>query len=206
MRNEANLTSSEPDLPPDLLLELHRIGVFQFGRFARDNGNPPRTFDTYQLQTGLIASYPAVLALAAERLSMGVRDFIHELGTPIEYLYCTPESLPLATAVSLRLNMPLTYPSPGKDGHIEGAFDYDIPTVMITDVLTPDRSEQMWVKLGESAGLRMKALLALISADGARSIVASEVNFPVGAVFPLPRVRTELIKLGYLPETLEDVP
>lgn len=194
----------------DLLIELHRIGVFQFGRFARDKHNPPRAFDTYQLQTGLIASYPAVLALAAEQIGTRIQSMSARHGTPIEYLYCTPESLPLATGVSLKLGMPLAYPSPGKSGHIEGAFDYHIPTAMIVDVLTRDQPDQAWIKLGESAGLRIKFQCALIAVDEWPSTgdpgIKSEFNVTAAVEYVLSEVRTELIKLGYLPQALEDVP
>lgn len=172
----------------ELIAALDHIGVFQFGRFARDKQTPPHAFQDYLLQTGLIASYPAVLRQTAALMADIFQPIIATHG--ITHLYCTPGAISLATAVSLHMGLPLTYPSAAEAGHVEGSFDYAIPTLMITNVLSDESVEQAamhtTLKQGKSAGLVIKALVALISVE---SDPVHDNLPPVTAIMTLNEVR-----------------
>jgi len=136
----------------DLVASLVRIGAIQFGRFERQ----PGVFEPIALNLRLLPSYPATLrALAAE-----LAPLAHVAGLP--HLLTTPAAVPLGVALSLATTMPMVYPAAGDSHTIEGAYDYYVPTVLLTDVLADGSMERALIKRVKGMGLEVKAVVAVL--------------------------------------------
>jgi orotate phosphoribosyltransferase len=136
----------------DLVASLVRIGAIQFGRFERQ----PGVFEPIALNLRLLPSYPATLrALAAE-----LAPLVQIAG--LTHLLTTSAAVPLGVALSLTTEMPMVYPAAGDSHTIEGAYDYYVPTVLLTDVLTDGAAERALIKRVKGMGLEVKAVVAVL--------------------------------------------
>ena len=137
----------------DFIAEFMRLGVIQFGQFAVHD--KPGTFAPLKIDLGLLASYPAVLSTFA--------DEIAPLTTVegITHLLAMPPVIPLGTAISLKTEMPLLYPSAVDPEFIEGAYDFNVPTLLLTGVFTDGIAERAMIKRVKSAGLDVKMIVTV---------------------------------------------
>jgi orotate phosphoribosyltransferase len=136
----------------DIIQTLARIGVIQFGQFE----TAPGVFAPLAIRFGLLPSYPATLrALAAE-----IAPLVRIDG--LTHLLAMPAAVPLGVAVSLATNLPLVYPSSDDPPTVEGAYDFDVPTVLLTDVLTDGAAERDLAARVRSLGLDVKAVVAVL--------------------------------------------
>jgi orotate phosphoribosyltransferase len=136
----------------DLVHELARIGAIQFGQFEVQPGQ----FQPMAIHLRLLPSYPAVLKTLAEEMAPLVK---------IEgqtHLLTMPASTPLGVVVSLITGLPLVYPAPDNSQIIEGAYDYNEPTVLLTDVFTNGEAEQAMIKRVKGMGLDVNAVVAVL--------------------------------------------
>jgi orotate phosphoribosyltransferase len=143
---------STPD--NNLIESLRRIGAIQFGHFEQPNQSG--VFAPLAINLQLVPSYPAIL-----------RDLANELPPlvkldGISHLLAAPSVVPLATAVSLASGLPLVYPATGNPNTIEGAFDFNEPTVLLTDVLSDGEAECSLIKYVAGQGLDVNAVVAVI--------------------------------------------
>ena len=153
----------------ELLTSLIRVGVIQFGQFSvpeRPNTYAPITFNL-----GLLASYPALLgSLAAE-----IAPLVQING--LTHMLALPSVIPLATAITLRTGQPLLYPAPADPDFIEGAYDYNVPTVLLTGVLTDGFAERALIKRVKSPGLHVQAIVSMIDLHAGGTIAELD---PIG--------------------------
>ncbi|MCC7452182.1 MAG: hypothetical protein IT324_32580, partial [Anaerolineae bacterium] len=134
----------------DLVAALLRIGAIQCGRFERQ----PGVFEPIALNLRLLPSYPATLrALAAELTPLATI-------TGLTHLLTTPAAVPLGVALSLATDMPMVYPAADDSHTIEGAYDYYVPTVLLTNVLADGATERALIKHVKGVGLEVKAVVA----------------------------------------------
>jgi uridine monophosphate synthetase len=134
----------------DLLQELVRIGAIQFGQFEQIDG----TFAPLNINLQIIPSYPRLMqALANELIPLIKID-------SATHLLASPSTIPLATAVSLIADMPLVYPI---GDTIEGAYDFNVPTVLLTDVFHNGNTENDITNRVKGLGLDIKAVTAVFS-------------------------------------------
>lgn len=146
----------------DLIQSLLQVGAIQFGHFeSHDN---PGNFAPVSINLGYIPSYPHILkALATEIAPL----------TQIEgltHLLPMPTAVPLGAAISLSLGMPLVYPA-DESQVIEGAYDANVPTVLLTNLLTNGQAELAMAKRVKGMGLVVKAIVAVLDLDSGRDSV-----------------------------------
>ncbi len=168
-----------------LLLET---GLLQFGRFTENDHVRP-----YQLQLGLLPSYPDVLG------------HITELAIPlvgeVNHLLSTAEALPLGVSLSLRTQIPLVY-ARGTDAstvyELAGAYDIGHPALLLGNTLAPPL-----VSLAQKAkvvGLRTQTILVIVD-EG----LFKPADIPTQTLLDLPAVLDDLVADGRLPGRQADV-
>jgi orotate phosphoribosyltransferase len=132
---------------------LLHIGAVQFGQF--ENPAQPGNFEPVRIHLPLLASYPETLAaLALALVPLARLD-------GASHLLAMPGALPIAFALSLESGLPLVYPAAGDPDRLEGAFDYNVPTLLITDVLAQGRDEAAMIRHVHRHGLDVEGLLAV---------------------------------------------
>src|SRR5258708_32447239 len=136
----------------DVFPPFIRIGAIQFGHFQ--SRETPGTFAPVAINLRYIPSYPSILkALAAEIAPLVQID-------GLTLLLTMPSAVPLGTAISLSLDMPLVYPVASEPYVIEGAYDANVPTVLLTDLLTDGEAELAMAHRVKGRGLMVKAVFA----------------------------------------------
>jgi orotate phosphoribosyltransferase len=145
------MTALMPDTP-DVVQALVRIGAIQFGQFETE----PGVFAPLAIRLSLLPSYPAILRALSAEIAPLVRigDLTH--------LLPTPSAVPLGVAVSLAAEMPLVYPSTTGGHAVEGAYDFNVPTVLLTDLLTDGAAERSLITRVRPLGLDVKAVVAVL--------------------------------------------
>jgi len=140
----------------DLILSLAQIGAIQFGRFeCQDN---PGTFAPLALNLRYIPSYPAILkALAAE-----IASLVKVANSNCTHILAMPGVVPLGTAVSLLTEMPLVYPTSPDSAVMDGTYDVNVQTVLLTDVLANGKSEASLAKRVKGLGLEVKIVVCVL--------------------------------------------
>jgi orotate phosphoribosyltransferase len=139
----------------DLVQALARIGAIQFGQFEAE----PGIFDPVSIHLRLLPSYPSTLRALAEEIAPMVRI------DGLTHLLPTPSALPVGVAISLTTDLPLVYPAAGDPQTIDGAYDFNVPTILLTDVLTDGAAESALIKRARPLGLDVKAIVAILSID-----------------------------------------
>lgn len=156
------------DILEALIVTLHDIGAVRFGDFVLHSGrHTPIYFDLR-----VLPSYPRALrqAAAAYRALLAPLSFDLIAATPLA-------GLPIGTAVSLELEMPLIYPRPAAKRHgtgktIEGAWQAGQTAVMVDDLITSGDSLLHAIAALEAAGLRVADAAVLIDRQqGGRAAV-----------------------------------
>jgi orotate phosphoribosyltransferase len=137
---------------PDLIQALERIGAIQFGQFEQ----APGIFAPMIIRLGLLPSYPAVLKALAEEMA----PLVHIEG--VTHLLAMPDAVPLGVAISLAAGIPLVYPAAGDPKHIEGAYDFNVPTVLLSDVLRDPTAEAAMIQHVKGLGLDVKAVVTVV--------------------------------------------
>src|SRR5450432_3081211 len=141
----------------DLILSLAQIGAIQFGRFeCQDN---PGTFAPLALNLRYIPSYPAILkALAAE-----IAPLIKGADSNCTHILAMPGVVPLGTAISLLTEMPLVYPTSPDSKVMDGTYDVNVPTVLLTDVLADGKPEDLLAKRVKGLGLEVNIIVTVLN-------------------------------------------
>jgi len=135
----------------DVFSELLRIGAVQYGQF--EVRGKAGEFAPFSINLRLLPSYFAVMAGLADELA----PLLKVTGTT--HLLTMPSVTPLGVLASQAADRMLVYPL---DGQIEGTYDFNEPTVLLTDVLTDGVSELAMIKQSRRDGLDIKALVAVI--------------------------------------------
>ncbi len=147
----------------EVIQSFIRIGAIQFGHF--ESRETPGTFAPVAINLRYIPSYPSILkALAAEIAPLVQID-------GLTHLLTMPSAVPLGTAISLSLDMPLVYPVASEPHVIEGAYDANVPTVLLTDLLTDGEAELAMAKRVKGMGLIVKVVVAVLDLGQMRSKV-----------------------------------
>ena len=139
-------------------LTLYDIGAVQIGKFRLHSGKRSRIY----LDLRILISYPQVLqqaALVYQSVLQGLRfDLI--AAPPLA-------GLPLGTAVSLNMNVPMIFPrktakSYGTGKEIEGKWKVGQKAVIIDDVVTSGDSILQAIVPLKAAGLQVNDAVVLI--------------------------------------------
>lgn len=144
-----------------LILLLYEIGAIQIGQFKLHSG---RTSPIY-IDLRILASFPRALrqTAAAFRLLLESLDFDLIAATPLA-------GLPIGTAISLDMDIPLIYPRPNTKKHgtqkqIEGSWSAGQRVVLIDDLITSGDSLLQTFSILESNGLTTAEAVVLIDRE-----------------------------------------
>lgn len=155
----------------ELALKLYDIEAVKFGNFTLHSGKKSRIY----LDLRLLASYPQVMRLAAK----AYRQVLETL--EFDLLAATPlAGLPIGTAVSLDMDIPLIYPrqstkSYGTGKQIEGKWEVGQTAVVVDDLITSGDSLLQGIAFLKAAGLHVHDAVVLIDRQqGGKEILLGE--------------------------------
>ena len=144
-----------------IALGLHEIGAVRLGQFTLHSG---RTSPIY-IDLRLLASYPKLLKQVAAAYSLLLQPLKFDL------LSAAPlAGLPIGTAISLEMNIPLIYPrlttkAYGTGKKIEGRWQRGQTVVVIDDLITSGSSLLQTIAVLEEEGLNVNDVGVLIDRE-----------------------------------------
>ena len=144
-----------------LVLTLFDIKAVRFGRFELRSGK----ISPIYIDLRLLASYPDALRQAAATYRQILQDQSFDL------LAATPlAGLPIGTAISLDMNIPLIYPrqtakSYGTGKQIEGRWNVGQTAIVIDDLITTGDSLLKAIAFLKAAGIRVQSAVVLIDRE-----------------------------------------
>ena len=171
----------------DLARQLINAGLIQFGAFVRDGETLP-----VDLHLSMIGSYPDLLDSLAALAAEAVR------GTNATHLLSTSDAIPFATAISLRMRLPLVYSRGGGEAAVfdlVGAYDIGHPALLVTNSIGFDVSPSELAQSARRVGLEIHTVIAILKAR--TDMPARDVN--VVPLFRLRDVVNDMAASGALP-------
>ena len=177
-----------------LALTLYDIGAVSIGEFKLHSGK----ISPIYIDLRLLASFPQALrqAAAAYRTVLEKLQFDIITTAPLA-------GLPIGTAVSLDMNMPLIYPRKTRKAYgsgklVEGKWEEGQTAVVIDDVTTSGDSILQTIQAMQQVGLHVTDAVLLIDREqgGAENIRAAGYNFH--AVISLSQILTHLEQAGQI--------
>lgn len=181
-----------------LALTLFNIEAVRFGAFTLHSG---RTSPIY-LDLRLLASYPDALRQVA-----GAYRTVLE-GLTFDLLAATPlAGLPIGTAVSLEMNVPLIYPRQRTKGYgtgktIEGAWRKGQTAVVVDDLVTTGDSIFQTIRALEGVGLQVNDAVVLIDREQGGVAALRERGYQIHTVVRLGTLLAELVASGHITDAL----
>ncbi len=151
------MNEETPDLTA-LALTLFDIGAVRLGQFRLHSGR----LSPIYLDLRLLVSFPQILRM--------VTSFYRRLLEPLRFdlLAATPlAGLPIGTAVSLEMNVPLVYPrkadkSYGTGKSVEGVWQVGQTAVVLDDLVTSGDSIMQAITPLKAAGLQVQDAVVLV--------------------------------------------
>lgn len=152
-----------------LVLKLHDIGAIRFGDFILHSGRKSPIY----IDLRLLASFPEALRMVAKVYRPLLEGLSYDLiaATPLA-------GLPIGTAISLEMDIPLVYPrgsskSYGTGKLIEGKWSAGQKAILVDDLITSGDSLLKAIRTLEGAGLRVVDTIVLIDRQqGGREMLA----------------------------------
>jgi uridine monophosphate synthetase len=159
------------DETASLAMTLFDIGAVRFGEFTLHSGKMSPVY----IDLRLLASFPNALrqAAAVYKSLLGKMTFDLLAATPLA-------GLPIGTAISLEMNVPLVYARPAAKGYgtgkrIEGKWEPGQSAVMVDDLVTSGDSLLQGIRMLETAGLIVKGAVVLLDREqGGREMLRSQ--------------------------------
>lgn len=133
-----------------LMDSLLRVGAIQYGRFEQKG--LPGEFTPLVLHLDLLPSYPALLTALAKAITPLTQI------EGVTHLLAMPSVISLGTLVGVFGGLPLVYPL---HGEIAGAYDFNVPTVLLTDALSDGAAESTLLRQAKREGLDVHAVIAV---------------------------------------------
>jgi len=144
-----------------LLRRLIEHGCLQFGQFTLKSG----AISPYYLDLRRIISSPELLAMVADAYVSLLRtiEFDRIAAVPLA-------ALPIAAAVSLKMQVPFVYPrlvvkEHGTGNNIEGAFKPTDRIVLLDDVISTAGSKLQAIGMLEREGLKIADVVVLVDRE-----------------------------------------
>ncbi len=134
--------------------QLLETGILQFGLFVENNQK-----HHYRLRLEMLSAYPQLLQTVAYR---GVQSLMGV--SPFDRLVAHPDTIPLATAISLNLSTSLVY-SRGRGQlpvhDLVGAYDVGHPACLVVNTITDDLND--FIAQAQKVGLEIHTILEVVS-------------------------------------------
>ena len=164
-----------------LTLALHELGCIRFGAFTLVSGKRSPIY----LDLRLLVSRPQLLRSVAEAYAVILRKLHFERLAAIPYA-----ALPIGTAVSLEMKVPLVYPRKEIKGHgtqkaIEGHFEEGDRVVVLDDLITTGGSKLAAIAPLEEAGLKVEDVVVLVDREQGGAEDLAEHGYRLHAVLRL---------------------
>lgn len=132
--------------------QLISTGLIQFGLFGERTPQAPIKF-----QLDMLASYPVLLDNVADYIAQQIS------GLEIDHLVCTPDAIPLGTAVALKSAISLVYAYGAGDAlKFVGAYDIGHPALLLTNVIYPTIGELPLMRYARQVGLEINGVFGII--------------------------------------------
>ncbi len=167
-----------------LVLTLFDIKAVRFGRFELRSGK----ISSIYIDLRLLASYPDALRQAAATYRQILQDQSFDL------LAATPlAGLPIGTAISLDMNIPLIYPrqtakSYGTGKQIEGRWNVGQTAIVIDDLITTGDSLLKAIAFLKAAGIRVQSAVVLIDREQGGKQTLREQGYTLHSAIILSRM------------------
>jgi uridine monophosphate synthetase len=180
----------------DLILQLYDIGCIQFGEFVQASG---ATFPYYIDLRGII-SHPQVF----EHVLMVYGEILKEL--TFDRIAGIPYgSLPTATGLGLRLNVPMIFPRKEVKAHgtrrvVEGKFQKGETVAVIDDILITGGSVMEGAEKLRAVGLIVNDIIVLIDHEHGVQEKLQEQGYQAHAVLTISEIANTLYEAGRLNE------
>lgn len=180
------------EMDADLIEALFDIGCVRFGDFVLRSGkHSPVYIDLRRL-----ASYPRVLDQAARIYARLLQSLRFQRIAAIPYA-----ALPIGTAVSLTLEVPLIYPRKevkryGTGRAIEGEYATGQQVVLLDDLITDGGSKLEVIESLRKEGLAVEHVVVLIDRESGGAEQLKEAGCHLHAAFTLREMMRELARSG----------
>lgn len=164
-----------------LALALFDIGAVKLGKFTLHSGKKSPIY----LDLRLLASYPRVLKQAAAAYRTVLQQLTFDL------LAAAPlAGLPIGTAVSLDMEIPLIYPrktakSYGTGKSIEGVWQVGQTAVVLDDLVTSGDSIINAIVSLKPAGIQVRDAVVLIDREQGGTKTLADLGYQLHAVISL---------------------
>ncbi len=184
----------------ELAKRLFEIGAIQFGEFQLNSEQASPIY----IDLRLLASFPGTMKEVAKAYA-GILS-----GLQFDLLAAVPYSaLPIGTAISLELDIPLIYPrkelkSYGTGKGIEGVWQAGQRVALVEDLITSGKSVLSAMTRLEEAGLRVVDTVVLIDRQQPRVATLAQEGRPVHAALTLTALLTSLTDNGLIADSQKD--
>jgi len=170
-----------------LILELFKIGSIKFGEFKLKSG----IISPIYIDLRLIVSYPKILKMVAEAMWEKIKNLNFDLICGVPYT-----ALPIATALSLKHNIPMVMRRKEKKDYgtkqlIEGIFSKNQNCLIIEDLITSGASIFETIEPLEESGLKIKNIVVLINREQGGKKYIEKKGYKLQAVFTI----SEMLKI-----------
>jgi uridine monophosphate synthetase len=172
----------------ELTLALHDLGCIRFGDFTLVSGQRSPIY----LDLRLLVSSPTLLRKAAQEYVEILRTLSFDRLAAIPYA-----ALPIGTAVSLEMDVPLVYPRKEVKGYgtrkgIEGLFEQGERVVVLDDLITTGGSKLAAISPLVQAGVRVEDVVVLVDREQGGAAELAEHGHRLHAVLGLREMLTVL--------------
>lgn len=191
-----------------LVLDLHRIGCIQFGRFRLKSG----LISPIYLDLRLLISEPRLLQAVAEALAGLIQGDAGGPALTFDRLAAIPyAALPIGVALALKLDRPLIYPRRetkpyGTERPIEGHFQAGERVLLLDDLITQGESKLEAIATLEQAGLVVEDVVVVVDREQGGGAALAERGYRLHSLLRLGEMLDLLAEAGAItPERRDEV-
>jgi uridine monophosphate synthetase len=179
---------------------LADIGAVKFGEFTLASGKRSPIY----IDLRLLASFPAELRQVAHAYAGLIHGILEAGDQPLDGLRLASipyAALPIGTAVSMELGIPMIYPRKEVKAHgtaqqIEGTYAAGERAVVLDDLITTGGSKLAAIEPLESAGLKVRDVVVLIDREEGGREELEEAGYCLHAVLTLSEMLELLVEAG----------
>ncbi|ORC89942.1 OMPDCase-OPRTase [Trypanosoma theileri] len=176
----------------DLAMALVASRCVRFGNFTLKSGKKSPIY----LDLRRLVTHPSILRMVAREYAKVLRHLRFDRIAGLPYA-----ALPIATAISLEMNVPLIYPrreakAYGTQAAIEGEFKKGDRVVIIDDLVTTGETKVEAIEKLKSAGLEIVSIVVLIDREMGAKKFLNSLGYDFEAVVTLSRLLPLWLQAG----------